>query len=126
MSTAGMAGSGKTTLMQRINSHLHMKKTPGYIINLDPAVMKVPYSPNIDIRDTVRALKTHRFSVQVFQLRESRVLEALEPFELSRGLIFEIRSVEGPVQIGVYAGYPCALCNCSRRYTLGKMRMQKG
>ena len=50
---AGMAGSGKTTLMQRINSHLHMQKTPGYIINLDPAVLKVPYSPNIDIRDTV-------------------------------------------------------------------------
>ncbi len=49
-----MAGSGKTTLMQRINSHLHMHKTPGYIINLDPAVASTPYDPNIDIRDTVR------------------------------------------------------------------------
>ncbi len=51
---AGMAGSGKTTLMQRINSHLYMQKTPGYIINLDPAVANIPYDPNIDIRDTVR------------------------------------------------------------------------
>ncbi len=50
-----MAGSGKTTLLQRINSELHIRKTPGYIVNLDPAVLNVPYSPNVDIRDTVRA-----------------------------------------------------------------------
>ena len=48
-----MAGSGKTTLMQRLNSHLHTTSTPGYIINLDPAVTQVPYGANIDIRDTV-------------------------------------------------------------------------
>lgn len=34
----GMAGSGKSTLMQRINSYVNMKKYPSYIINLDPAV----------------------------------------------------------------------------------------
>jgi GTPase SAR1 family protein len=50
----GMAGSGKTSLMQRINSHLHMQRSPSYIINLDPAVTNTPYDPNIDIRDTVR------------------------------------------------------------------------
>ncbi|GFZ42356.1 Hydrolase acting on GTP to facilitate cellular and subcellular movement [Saitozyma sp. JCM 24511] len=49
----GMAGSGKTTLMQRLNSYLHSKKTPPYILNLDPAVSHMPYSANIDIRDTV-------------------------------------------------------------------------
>jgi GTPase SAR1 family protein len=48
-----MAGSGKTTLIQRINSHLHTRGQPGYIINLDPAVAQLPYSANIDIRDTV-------------------------------------------------------------------------
>eukprot|EP00951_Prasinocladus_malaysianus_P038816 scaffold429211_cov39-Prasinocladus_malaysianus.AAC.1 len=36
----GMAGSGKTTLLQRINSHLHLSDTPGFIINLDPAVLQ--------------------------------------------------------------------------------------
>lgn len=51
---AGMAGSGKTTLIQRINSHMHQHKLPGYIINLDPAVTHLPYGANIDIRDTVR------------------------------------------------------------------------
>ncbi|KAF2090945.1 hypothetical protein K490DRAFT_71235 [Saccharata proteae CBS 121410] len=49
----GMAGSGKTTFMQRINAHLHGKKEPPYVINLDPAVRNVPFDSNIDIRDSV-------------------------------------------------------------------------
>lgn len=49
----GMAGSGKTTFMQRINSHLHTKKSPPYVINLDPAVLNVPFDSNIDIRDSL-------------------------------------------------------------------------
>ena len=50
----GMAGSGKTTLMQRINAYVHEKKKPSYIVNLDPAVTYMPYGANIDIRDTVK------------------------------------------------------------------------
>ncbi|EGR52401.1 uncharacterized protein TRIREDRAFT_54521 [Trichoderma reesei QM6a] len=46
-------GSGKTTFMQRINAHLHAKGTPPYVINLDPAVLNVPFESNIDIRDSV-------------------------------------------------------------------------
>lgn len=56
----GMAGSGKTTFMQRINSHLHEQQkeksittAPPYAINLDPAVRSVPFDSNIDIRDSV-------------------------------------------------------------------------
>ncbi|KAJ3300500.1 hypothetical protein HK104_011005 [Borealophlyctis nickersoniae] len=49
----GMAGSGKTTFMQRVNSYLHTKKNPAYVINLDPAVGQLPFGANIDIRDTV-------------------------------------------------------------------------
>ncbi|KAI0541302.1 hypothetical protein GGR58DRAFT_498375 [Xylaria digitata] len=49
----GMAGSGKTTFMQRINAHLHAQKEPPYVINLDPAVLNVPFESNIDIRDSV-------------------------------------------------------------------------
>ncbi|KPM37040.1 GPN-loop GTPase 1 [Neonectria ditissima] len=49
----GMAGSGKTTFMRRINAHLHEKETPPYVINLDPAVLSVPFEANIDIRDSV-------------------------------------------------------------------------
>jgi len=49
----GMAGSGKTTFVQRLTSHLHSKGTPPYVVNLDPACREVPYPANIDIRDTV-------------------------------------------------------------------------
>lgn len=49
----GMAGAGKTTFMQRLNSELHAQKRPPYVINLDPAVNDTPYGPNIDIRDSV-------------------------------------------------------------------------
>jgi GTPase SAR1 family protein len=53
--TIGMAGSGKTTFVQRINSYLHSKTPPSppYIVNLDPAVTQIPFEANIDIRDTV-------------------------------------------------------------------------
>jgi len=39
--------------MQRLNSYLHSKEQPPYIVNLDPAVSHMPYAANIDIRDTV-------------------------------------------------------------------------
>lgn len=53
----GMAGCGKTTFMQRLNAHLHSKKTPPYVINLDPAVLKIPFGANIDIRDSIKYKK---------------------------------------------------------------------
>lgn len=48
----GMAGSGKTTFVQRLVSTLYTTCKP-YVINLDPACKEVPYPANIDIRDTV-------------------------------------------------------------------------
>jgi GPN-loop GTPase len=51
--TLGLAGSGKTTFIQRLNSYLHTNNKPPYIVNLDPAVSHLPFDANIDIRDTV-------------------------------------------------------------------------
>jgi len=48
-----MAGSGKTTLMQRLISDSLASNTSAYSINLDPAVTNLGYQPNIDIRDSV-------------------------------------------------------------------------
>lgn len=53
----GMAGSGKTTFMQRLNSHLHAKKEPPYVMNLDPAVLNIPFGAHIDIRDSINYKK---------------------------------------------------------------------
>lgn len=49
----GMAGSGKTSLVSRLHAHCSMTGLPAYFINLDPAVKSVPYTANIDIRDTI-------------------------------------------------------------------------
>ena len=43
----GMAGSGKTTLVQKITSYLYEKKPAPYVINLDPACAEMPYPANI-------------------------------------------------------------------------------
>lgn len=48
-----MAGSGKTTFIQRLNAYLHDQGKPPYVVNLDPAVSRLPFEANIDIRDTV-------------------------------------------------------------------------
>ncbi|XP_061400158.1 GPN-loop GTPase 1 [Musca vetustissima] len=48
----GMAGSGKTTFVQKLTQTSFAKYKP-YVINLDPACRETPYHANIDIRDTV-------------------------------------------------------------------------
>lgn len=50
----GMAGSGKTTFMHRLVCHTQSRNIRGYVMNLDPAVMTLPFAANIDIRDTIR------------------------------------------------------------------------
>ena len=50
----GMAGSGKTTFVEKLEEAIKNKDKESYIINLDPAVMDTLYEPNLDIRDTVK------------------------------------------------------------------------
>ena len=59
----GMAGSGKTTFVQRLISNLNMAGKRTYNINLDPAVLEVNFPANIDIRDSVKyknIMKTYK------------------------------------------------------------------
>ncbi|KAK3389174.1 hypothetical protein B0H63DRAFT_463114 [Podospora didyma] len=85
----GMAGSGKTTFMQQINAHLHGKKDPPYVINLDPAVTHSPFESNIDIRDSVNykeVMKQYNLgpnggiltSLNLFATKIDQVLNLLE------------------------------------------------
>ncbi|KAI9347699.1 hypothetical protein BDR26DRAFT_799509 [Obelidium mucronatum] len=48
-----MAGSGKSTFMQRLTASIHTAKKTPYVVNLDPAVGKLPFGCNIDIQDVV-------------------------------------------------------------------------
>ncbi|XP_057794064.1 GPN-loop GTPase QQT2-like [Salvia miltiorrhiza] len=50
----GMAGCGKTTFLHRLVSHTMTSNIRGYVMNLDPAILTLPFGANIDIRDTVR------------------------------------------------------------------------
>ncbi|XP_068650714.1 GPN-loop GTPase QQT2-like [Aristolochia californica] len=50
----GMAGSGKTTFLHRLVYHTQAANIRGYVLNLDPAVMNLPFGANIDIRDTIK------------------------------------------------------------------------
>src|SRR5262249_47008290 len=85
----GMAGSGKTTFMQRINSYLHQVKDPPYVMNLDPAVQSVPFESNIDIRDSVNykeVMKQYNLgpnggiltSLNLFATKVDQILSILE------------------------------------------------
>ncbi|KMP01591.1 XPA-binding protein 1 [Coccidioides immitis RMSCC 3703] len=85
----GMAGSGKTTFMQRINSHLYSKHQPPYVVNLDPAVHSVPFESNIDIRDSINykeVMKQYNLgpnggiltSLNLFATKVDQILSILE------------------------------------------------
>lgn len=114
----GMAGSGKTTFMQRINAHLHGKKDHPYVINLDPAVLNVPFDSNIDIRDSVNykeVMKQYNLgpnggiltSLNLFATKVDQILGLLEkrtqpdPANPSRKPINNIL-VDTPGQIEVF------------------------
>lgn len=49
----GLAGSGKTLLTLSLYEWFKMKKQDVAILNLDPGVIKTPYSPSIDIRNYI-------------------------------------------------------------------------
>jgi GTPase SAR1 family protein len=50
----GMAGSGKTTFVKKLEEEIAKSEKESYIVNMDPAVHDTLYEPNLDIRDTVK------------------------------------------------------------------------
>lgn len=105
----GMAGSGKTTLMQRINIYMNENQKRGYFMNLDPAVTTCPFAANIDIRDTVdykAVMKQHGLgpnggiitSLNLFATRFDQVMDILERRKDSVDYIF----IDTPGQIEVF------------------------
>ena len=111
-------GSGKTTFMQRINSHLHSKRLPPYVMNLDPATRNVPFEPNIDIRDSVNykeVMKQYNLgpnggiltSLNLFATKIDQILGLLEKRtapDPARGNVSPIKNiiVDTPGQIEVF------------------------
>lgn len=50
----GMAGSGKTTFVSKLDSYLKQHKRSPYLVNLDPACKNMPYKPNIGRYENLR------------------------------------------------------------------------
>lgn len=107
--TIGMAGSGKTTFVQRINAHLHAQQKPPYILNLDPAVTQLPFDANIDIRDTVdyaQVMKQYKLgpnggiltALNLFTTKFEQVLALLE----KRASTVENIILDTPGQIEIF------------------------
>ncbi|XP_074522114.1 GPN-loop GTPase 1 [Halichoeres trimaculatus] len=105
----GMAGSGKTTFVQRLTAHLHTQKSPPYVINLDPAVHEVPFPANIDIRDTVNykeVMKQYGLgpnggivtSLNLFATRFDQVMQFLEKKQQNHRYVL----IDTPGQIEVF------------------------
>lgn len=105
----GMAGSGKTTLMHRINLHMLDNGLRGYYINLDPAVKDVPFAANIDIRDTINyreVMKQYGLgpnggiltSLNLFATRFDQVISLIEKRSSELDFIF----IDTPGQIETF------------------------
>ncbi|CDR94760.1 XPA-binding protein 1, putative [Babesia bigemina] len=90
----GMAGSGKTSYVRALIDNLKVHGKKVYSINLDPAVTKIPYTPNIgrvmcDIRESIKyrnVMKKYRLGpngaimtcLNLFVTRFDKVLELLD------------------------------------------------
>eukprot|EP00658_Telonema_sp_P-2_P043872 TRINITY_DN3174_c0_g1_i1.p1 TRINITY_DN3174_c0_g1~~TRINITY_DN3174_c0_g1_i1.p1 ORF type:complete len:341 (-),score=117.82 TRINITY_DN3174_c0_g1_i1:87-1109(-) len=107
----GMAGSGKTTLMQALDLYSHQADQKSYLINLDPAVLEVNFNANIDIRDTVnykQVMKQYSLgpnggiltSLNLFATRFDQVLKFVEA-RASKGETRHI-FVDTPGQIEIF------------------------
>lgn len=105
----GMAGSGKSTLMHRINLSMNDSNKRGYYVNLDPAVKSVPFAANIDIRDTVNykeVMEQYNLgpngailtSLNLFATRFDQVIEILEKRAEETDFVF----VDTPGQIEAF------------------------
>ncbi|KAJ7341451.1 hypothetical protein JRQ81_005557 [Phrynocephalus forsythii] len=105
----GMAGSGKTALVQRLTAHLHGQRRPPYVVNLDPAVRELPFPANIDIRDTVKykeVMKQYGLgpnggivtSLNLFATRFDQVMKFIEKRQTASQYVL----IDTPGQIEVF------------------------
>lgn len=105
----GMAGSGKTTFMQRIHTHVAEHKIPSYMMNLDPAVQHMPFGANIDIRDTINYKQVMEqyglgpngaivTSLNLFATKFHEVMKLVESKQADHDYVF----VDTPGQIEVF------------------------
>ncbi|EAN34339.2 GPN-loop GTPase 1 [Theileria parva strain Muguga] len=105
----GMAGSGKTCYVRKLVDVLKSNRKKVYVINLDPAVTKIHYKANIDIRDSInyrQIMKKYHLgpngaimtSLNIFVTRFDKILELLD----KRSEVVDYIILDTPGQIEVF------------------------
>ncbi len=60
----GTAGSGKSTFTKALLEWMDAQKYPAHTVNLDPGAERLPYAPDVDVRDWVKLADVmNRYSV---------------------------------------------------------------
>ena len=88
----GTAGSGKTNLAKNYKQWCEQRGLEAVIVNLDPGVEKIPYTPDIDIRDWIKLseiMETHDLGpngaqiacADMIALNLGEIKEAIEKFK---------------------------------------------
>lgn len=109
----GMAGSGKTSFVNKFEETLITKEKENYLINLDPAVFDCIYEPNLDIRDTIKykqVMESYNLgpngaiitSLNLFSTNIHKVVELLESKKTDEDNI-EYVVVDTPGQLEVFS-----------------------
>lgn len=65
MIVLGMAGSGKTSFVQRLTQLGNLQNMKPYVINLDPACQEVPYHANIGKNCLFNTPEMCSFDIQI-------------------------------------------------------------
>lgn len=118
----GMAGSGKTSLMDQIQTSLEESSKNVYSLNLDPAVASdPPYQPNIDIRDTVNykeVMKQHKLgpngaimtSLNLFATKFDQVVQILDQRATTESLDYILVDTPGQIEAFTWSASGTIFC----------------
>lgn len=105
----GTAGSGKSTLAGAFSDWLRSQEQSTLLVNLDPAVLMLPYEPDVDIREMVdyeRIMTTKKLgpnAALIATLREvARNVEELSEEVSSHNADFVIIDTPGQLELFAY------------------------
>lgn len=104
--------NSNTNVDETTNNNSNNKNMPAYCINLDPACLDVPYSPSIDIRDTVdykQVMQQHHLgpngaimtSLNLYATKFDQVIRILEE-RADENQLSEFLLVDTPGQIEAF------------------------
>ncbi len=120
----GTAGSGKSTLTASFKDWLQLRGLDAITVNLDPGAEKLPYEPDVDLRDWIslkEIMETHDLGpngaqiacADMIALNIDEIKESISPFKSDYILL----DTPGQLELFVFRE--------SGKYTVGALRPEK-